>query len=957
MSMKRLALTTAATLLGATAVAAPAQAAPARSAALPAAQTAAADQSSGVVPLLQHWSQGSGSFRLGPQSRIVVSGGSAVVQTDATTFAHDLSALGLPTLPVVTGVAPQPGDLVLTSGDDSTGEGFSLAVTAKTATIDGDGPVGTFYGEQVVEQLLKTSPTRDSLPVGTDSDAPAQHERGLMLDTARKYWSVASIEQLIRRLAWMRMNTLHWHITDSEFFRLDLPGYQGLAAPRSYTPADVRAVQDYAARYHVAILPELDIPGHATSMTAYNPNLRWDCASMNSIIHSNRPDPGFTVDITKPANVAWLDGLVKEVSGLFDSRVIHLGGDETPDATLQSQCPELMTYAAAHGYTDPEDVFLAYENHLDDVVKGLGKTMEMWGWWPQVTDTNTVIPNKDIRIQAWLGDESYFIDRGYDTVVSNEHSRLYVVPKYAPGTANGNYIPDDKTLYAGYSTPADHVLGMEMAEWGDVAYNMPDAYPLSYLYRPLQVLASTAWGSPQMPSYLDYETLADTIGAPPGVPERIDPAAQPVSGTPFGPAGAAAAFDGDPTTSYAATAGGTAIGLHLRKPTPLAGFRLLPRSSSTADLGSLVGATLQGCTDGPDSGCHTLATVDWTPTMDWQPFAVSDPGSYRWIRLVGSPNLSDVVAELEPLAAPDGVRASVKAPATIAPGAGNTVTVSVSNTTSLPVADGTVSLSATNVLDNTAVPTPGSQTVTVAPGASGKVTFHLDLPADAEPGDYRVTATVDYHRLPDGAATARASGSALSSVPLRDLSEAFDNIGVTSDDNPQPGDFDGAQSSISAQALAAAGVHPGGTLTADGLSYRMADPLVGDVDNALAHGQVVPLSGTASRVGLLVTGTYAPTGGLPGTVTVTYADGTTTQAHVSVPDWSAAMLPAGTVVAVDAGVVNGYGRAQVARHADLYSLSVPTDPSKRLASVTLPSGPAYLGAKSPVIHVFSVTTG
>lgn len=952
--MRRTALAAMFVVVGATLPALPAASAD------PAPASASGSGTSPVaVPPLQDWSPSRGNFRLGPQSRIVVdSGRSSALAADARTFAADLATLGVIELPVVTGVSPRPGDIVLSAEGTGRAESFDLSITTRTVSIDGASPAGTFYGEQVVEQALKASADHATLPAGSDQDAPAQDERGLMLDTARKYWSVASIKQLVRKLAWMRLNTLHWHITDSEFFRLDLPDYPGLAAARSYKPADIRAVQHYAARYHVSILPEFDIPGHATSMTAYNPSLRWDCSSMNSIINDTRPDPGFTVDITKPANVAWLDGLVKEVSSLFDSPVIHLGGDETPYPWVLPKCPELMTYAAAQGYTDPEDVFIAYENHLDEVVKGLGKTMEIWGWWPQVTDTNSIWPNKDIRIQAWLGDEDFFLDKGYDTVVSNEHYRLYVVPKYAPGTANGNYIPDDDALYSTYSvTNSDHLVGLEMAEWGDVAYNMPDAYPLSYLHRPLQVLASTAWGSPRLSSYLDYETLADTVGAPPGMPETIDPAARPAKGTPFGPAGAPAAFDDDPSTSYAATAGGTAIGLDLGKPTPLAGFRLLPRSTASADLASLVGATLQGCTDGPDAGCHPVGKVTWTPMHDWLPLPVTDPGRYRWVRLVAAPTADLTVAELQVMAAPGSVRASVHTPAMIAPGLANTVRVQISNATSLPVAHASVHLTATNVLDNTSLPEPTPQTVAVAPGTSGSVSFRLSLPADAEPGDYRVAATVDYRSLADDAAdraTVRGSGS--STVPLRDFSQALDNIGVTSDDNPQPGDIDGAQSSFSVQALAAAGVRPGGTVTADGLTYRMADPLAGELDNAIAHGQVVPLSGRASRVGLLVTGTYAPTAGLPGTVTVTYTDGTTTSAPIAVPDWSASTLPSGVTLAVDGGVVNGYGRAQTTRHANLYSVSVRTDPDKRLASVTLPDGPAYIGAKSPMIHIFGVAT-
>jgi glycosyl hydrolase family 20 len=881
-----------------------------------------------VVPQLQQWAGGSGDFHLIAGSRIVVDSAHAdTLSADARTFADDLAALGVERLPVVAATTPQPGDIFLTADSDGTGEAFRLAVTTRSITVDGAAPAGTFYGEQVVEQILGAAADHRSVPVGADDDTPAQRERGLMIDTARKYWTVRSIEQLIRELAWMRLNTLHWHVSDSEFFRLDVPGYPGLAAPQSYSPADVRAVQDYAARYHVTVLPELDIPGHSTALTAYQPQLRWDCPSMNEIINPGRIDPGFTVDITKPANVAYLDGLVGAVAGMFDSPIIHLGGDETPGTALQAQCPELSAYATARGYAKTEDVFLAYENHLDDVLAAHGKRMEIWGWWPQAGGAGSVTVNKDVRIQAWLGDESTFLAQGYDVVVSNEHSRLYVVPKYAPGTANGNYIPDDNALYSSFAVNSSpQVAGVEMAEWGDNAYTMPDAYPLYYLHRPLQVLAAVTWGSPRLASYLDYEVLADQVGAPPGMPEAVDPAARPV-----------------PSTD-------TPFGIDLGAPTRLAGVRLLPRSSSSADLGSLAGATVQGCTDGPDAGCRQLADVPWTPTRDWLTLPVDDAAGYRWVRVVGGGPAAPALAGLQALAVPDGgAQLTIQSPASLTGGAGS-VAVQVTNTTDRALPAVRVGLAAQNVLDNAALTASPDRDVTVPPGQSRTVQFDLAATGDASPGTYRLAATADYRIAGDDPATSRrASATARTGVPLRDLAQAFDNVAITDDADPEPGDADGAGSSFSAQGLARAGVVPGGTLTADRLTFTMSERFASTVDNALAHGQTIPLTGHASRVGLLATGTYTPA---PATVTVTYADGSRADAQITVPDWSAAS-PAATVAA-NGGAVNGNGRAQTSRPANLYAISIPTDPGRELAAITLPAGPAYTGAKTPAIHVFAI---
>ncbi|MFB6673351.1 beta-glucosidase, partial [Streptomyces sp. NPDC056390] len=206
-----------------------------------------------------------------------------------------------------------------------------------------------------------------------------------------------------------------------------------------------------------------------------------------------------------------------------------------------------------------------------------------------------------------------------------------------------------------------------------------------------------------------------------------------------------------------------------------------------------------------------------------------------------------------------------------------------------------------------------------------------------------------------GEGSRRVRGSALSVLPLRDLTEAYDNIGITQDGNPQRGDIDGAQSSLSAEGLAAAGVERGRTVSADGFTFALPSLDATDRDNAVADGQRIPLSGHAARVGLLVTGTYGTSAGITGKVTLAYADGTIAASEITVPDWGAA-TGAAAVIAADAGRVNGSGRAQTTRPAKLYAVHVDADPAKRLVSVTLPTASGPLGAKAPLIHVFALAT-
>lgn len=908
-----------------------------------------------VVPALRSWNAGTGTFSLRPGSRIVVDAAHATdLLDDARTFAADLAAAGTERLAVVTGHRPGHGDVFLTEHAGDPAEAYELTVGTGDVTISGGGAAGVFYGEQSVEQILKTAGDHATLPAGSTRERPAQPERGLMIDTAREYWPVATLLSTIRQMAWMKLNTFHWHVTDSEAFRLRLPGYAGLAAARSYTPEDVRKIEAYARRYHVAVVPEMDIPGHATSLTAYRPSLRWDCPSMSQIIHAGRIDPGFTVDITKQANVAWLDGLTESFLSVFDSPVVHLGGDETPDANLQSQCPELATYAKSQGYAKTEDVFLAYENHLDDLVRSHGRTMEIWGWWPQVGGGSVTV-DKDVRIQAWLGDEATFLAQGYRVLVSNEHSRLYVVPKDPPGTGNGNYIPDDSALYGSYALPSSpQVEGVQMAEWGDNAYSMPAAYFAHYLRRPMQILASIAWNGPQGGSHLDYELTADLVGSAPGVPETGDPGATVLHGTPYGADDAAAAFDGDPATAFTGQTAGIDRGPG--QDAPVSEVRLLPRSNQSADLSALVGGRVQGCATGPDAGCRDLARVRWTPTMDWLTLPVDDGSRYRWLRYVAPSGSTGAVAEIQFLTPREGaLQVGLQAPSRLSPDHPTTATVTLTNDSDRPVDHVSLRVTADGQADQGRL----NGSTRAVPGAIGPrrtVAVPVTLPTEhAAAGDYRLSADVAYQR---GAGTAErftARATAAGTVPFTALAQAFDNIGTTDDANPQRGSVDGAMSSFSRQDLASAGAVAGKSLTAGGLRYVWPDTAAGEPDNAVAHGQTIPLSGRPARIGVLATATYAPSGGLTGTGTVTYTDGTTTSYTISVPDWSADS-PAGAVVAVHGTEVNGFGRAQAGRTANVFSFTVPVDPGKRPASITLPAGPEWVAGKTPAIHVFALST-
>jgi glucoamylase len=187
------------------------------------------------------------------------------------------------------------------------------------------------------------------------------------------------------------------------------------------------------------------------------------------------------------------------------------------------------------------------------------------------------------------------------------------------------------------------------------------------------------------------------------------------------------------------------------------------------------------------------------------------------------------------------------------------------------------------------------------------------------------------------------------------LSQAFDNVGVTTAQQPGNGNLDGTGDSFDSAALTRDGITPGATLVHDGLTLRWPDVPPGQKDNVLADGQVIAVGGRGNTLGVAATSTGGAT---QGTLTISYTDGTSTTATVNVANWvstSAASPPASgeSDLLATTGGWNPHGSTPVS----LSYLSVPADAAKTVASVTLPAVGSATGHTTPAMHIFGLAVG
>ena len=243
--------------------------------------TAAAAERPRTIPALREWTPGEGAYELRSGARIVIPvKHRRVLRDTAKTFAADLRSLTRISVPVVSGrrVKARRGDIRLRLGarDAQLGrEGYRMRSGGRLMIAANSAP-GAFYATRTALQLLRQ---HKQVPAGLARDWPRYPERGLMVDIGRKHFTLAWLEARIRELAYLKLNQLHLHFTDNEGWRIESKSHPEVVSTPHLTREQVRGLIAYAARRHVRVIPEIDMPGHMRAALARHPELQLRDAS------------------------------------------------------------------------------------------------------------------------------------------------------------------------------------------------------------------------------------------------------------------------------------------------------------------------------------------------------------------------------------------------------------------------------------------------------------------------------------------------------------------------------------------------------------------------------------------------------------------------------------------------------------------------------------------------------
>ncbi len=367
---------------------------------------------------------------------------------------------------------------VIVEQRNGTAEDYRIEIANGAARLSATGPLGAMDGLETLLQLA-TQNTGDgvpgfSFPNTTIRDQPRFAWRGLSLDVSRHFIPTQDVERTLDAMAAVKMNVLHWHLSDDQGFRVESRKYPRLQQYGSdgmyYTQGEIRAVVAYAHDRGIRVVPELDMPGHAMSWLVGYPKLGSRSGQFQLVRQS-----GVLADLIDPTQeytYRFIDGLVGEMAKLFPDEYFHIGGDEVaPKEWLDNA--RIRKFMQKHSLSTPAQLQAYFNTRL---VKILAKHHKKMIGWDEVLQPD--LP-KSVVIQSWRGQESLWTaaQEGHQAILSAGYylDLMYpagyhysVDPFKAPPAAPGGQTP---AMPAIALTPEieSRILGGEAAMWEELA--------------------------------------------------------------------------------------------------------------------------------------------------------------------------------------------------------------------------------------------------------------------------------------------------------------------------------------------------------------------------------------------------------------------------------------------------------------------------------------------------------
>lgn len=415
-------------------------------------------------------------------------------------------------------------------------EGYKLDTDAKQIRIAGASAAGVFYGIQTLRKslpLVNGKASKVSIPAVHIADAPRFAYRGTHLDVSRHFVTADSVRQFIDMLALHNINRFHWHLTDDQGWRIEIKKYPLLTQIGSkraqtvighnsgkydgkpysgfYTQKQIRDIVKYAADRYITIVPEIDLPGHMQAALAAYPDM--GCTGGPYEVWQKWGVSDNVLCAGNDKTLTFIDNVLKEITQLFPSKYIHVGGDECPKTQWQ-KCPKcqarikVLNLEAKDGHSAEERLQSYIITHASNYLKSLGRNTI---GWDEILEGGLA---EGATVMSWRGESGGIAAaKQHHDVVMTPNSYLYFdyyqsLDKANEPLAIGGYLPLE-TVYSYEPMPkeltadeARHIIGVQANIWTEY---MPTFKQMQYMALPrLAALSEVQWSQPALKDYTSF---------------------------------------------------------------------------------------------------------------------------------------------------------------------------------------------------------------------------------------------------------------------------------------------------------------------------------------------------------------------------------------------------------------------------------------------------------------------
>jgi len=427
---------------------------------------------------------------------------------------------------------------------------YDVSITPTSINISGDTYAGTFYGVQTILQLTPVKKaTKVNIPCAEIFDEPRFGYRGLHLDVCRHFMPVDFVKKYIDYIAYYKLNTFHWHLTDDQGWRIEIKKYPKLTSVGAwrdgtivgrypgtkndnlvyggfYTQEQIKDVVKYASDRFVTVIPEIEMPGHASAAIAAYPEL--SCFPDETTIIPTIPSEASKAKTGKKVQETWgvfddvfcpndntfkfLEDVIDEVMPLFPSAYIHIGGDECPKSAWKRSafCQQLIK---DKGLKDEHGLQSYFIQHMEKYINGKGKKII---GWDEILEGG-LAPNA--TVMSWQG------EKGGIEAAKQQHQVIMTPGAYVyfdhsqskneDSVTIGGYLPLDM-VYNYDPVPASltpeegkMILGAQANVWTE--YIGSPAKVEYTIFPRLAALSEVLWTKKENKSWDDFEKRLPTI--------------------------------------------------------------------------------------------------------------------------------------------------------------------------------------------------------------------------------------------------------------------------------------------------------------------------------------------------------------------------------------------------------------------------------------------------------------